>query len=255
MKKRHLFSLVLLLAFTTPDPRPTVYLIGDSTVKNGSGLGQSGMWGWGAFLPDHFDTTRVRIQNRALGGRSSRTFLTEGLWEKVLVALKPGDYVLMQFGHNDGGPLNTGRARASLKGTGDEAQEAVMEATGKPEVVRTYGWYLRRYIQDAKAKGATPVVLSLVPRNVWKDGKIVRADGDYGKWAADVARAENVPFIDLNERVARTYDALGDSVNLKRTYFVEDHTHTNEAGARLNAATVAEGLRALGLKPLTKHLR
>ena len=72
-----------------------------------------------------------------------------------------------------------------------------------------YGWYLRKYISDAKAKGATPIVLSLVPRKIWKDGKIARASNDYAKWAAEAARAEGVAFVDLNDIVARHYEELG----------------------------------------------
>src|SRR5262249_12646280 len=150
------------------------------------------------------------VENRARGGRSSRTYLTEGLWDQILAAMKPGDFVLMQFGHNDGGSLTTGRARASLKGTGDEAEEGGIEAAGEKETVHTYGWYLRKYISDAKTKGATPIVLSPVPRNIWKDDRtVVRAASDYGAWAAAAARAEGAFFIDLNELVARRYEEAG----------------------------------------------
>jgi len=82
---------------------PTLFLIGDSTVRNGDATGSNGQWGWGEPLVNLFDPTRVTIVNRAIGGRSSRTFLTEGRWDKVLSELKPGDFVMMQFGHNDGG--------------------------------------------------------------------------------------------------------------------------------------------------------
>jgi lysophospholipase L1-like esterase len=98
----------LSIAAPPATTRPTLFLIGDSTVRNGSGTGAGGLWGWGAFLGDHFDVTRIRIVNRALGGRSSRTFLTEGLWERVLQEIRPGDFVMIQFGHNDGGPPGTG---------------------------------------------------------------------------------------------------------------------------------------------------
>ncbi|MFV0312807.1 MAG: SGNH/GDSL hydrolase family protein, partial [Dysgonomonas sp.] len=99
-----------------------IFLIGDSTVKNGRGKGDGGQWGWGSFFQQFFDTTRISVENHALGGRSSRTFFTEDLWNKVLPGIRKGDYLFIQFGHNDGGPLNTGRARASLNGTGDESQ-------------------------------------------------------------------------------------------------------------------------------------
>src|SRR5215471_12245876 len=88
------------------DIKPVFYIIGDSTVKNGKGKGDGGLWGWGNFLDGYFDTTRISVRNHALGGRSSRTFITEGHWDVVLSTLKKGDYVILQFGHNDSGPLD-----------------------------------------------------------------------------------------------------------------------------------------------------
>lgn len=229
---------------------PTLWLIGDSTVNNGSGKGADGLWGWGAPLAAHFDKAKIAVVNRARGGRSSRTFLSEGLWEKVAAELKPGDFVLMQFGHNDGGPLAGPKARASLKGNGEESQEVAIEGGDKKEVVHSYGWYLRKYIADAKAKGATPIVLSPIPRNMWKADKVSRASGDYGKWAKEAAEAGGALFIDLNEIVARHYEADGRE-KVQTEFFTEkDHTHTTAAGAKVNASSVAEGIKALKDCPL-----
>lgn len=232
---------------------PTLFLVGDSTVKNGSGAGEGGLWGWGAPIAASFDATKIRVENRALGGRSSRSFLTEGLWEKVLAEMKAGDFVMMQFGHNDGGSLTAGRARASLKGNGDETVSVVIEASGQREVVHSYGWYLRKYIADAKAKGATPIVLSPVPRNMWKAGKVNRASGDYGKWAAEAAQAGGALFIPLNDLVADAYEAEGSEKVGAQYFTVKDHTHTSVAGARLNAAKVIEGVKALKDCPLSTY--
>jgi rhamnogalacturonan acetylesterase len=124
---------------------------------------------------------------------------------------------------------------------------------GHPETVNTYGWYLRKFIREAKAKGATPVVCSMIPRNEWKDGKVIRANQDFGKWAAEVAQQEGVAFIDLNEITARKYDKLGpDEV---KKFFPGDHTHTNAAGAQLNAESVVDGIRATKKLALNKYLR
>ena len=236
------------------NPLPTLWLIGDSTVNNGSGKGDGGLWGWGAPLAGHFDTTKIAVKNRARGGRSSRTFFTEGLWEKVAAELKAGDFVLMQFGHNDGGPLDGPKGRASLKGNGEETQEVAVAGGEKKEVVHSYGWYLRKYITDAKAKGATPIVLSQIPRNMWNDEKVSRASGDYGKWAKEAAAAEGALFIDLNEIVARHYEEVGQE-KVKTEFFTEkDHTHTTAAGAKANAAAVAAGIKALPDCPLAEWL-
>ncbi len=233
---------------------PTLWLIGDSTVNNGSGKGDGGLWGWGAPLAGYFDKATITVTNRARGGRSSRTFFSEGLWEKVMTELKPGDFVLMQFGHNDGGPLDGPKGRASLKGNGEETKEVAIQGGDKTEAVQSYGWYLRKYIADSKAKGATPIVLSQIPRNMWKDEKVVRASGDYGKWAKEAATQGGALFIDLNDIVGQRYEAFGQE-KVKAEFFTEkDHTHTTAAGAKVNAAAVVEGIKGLKECPLASLL-
>ena len=237
----------------TPPTKPRLFLIGDSTVRNGDASGSNGQWGWGEPLMSLFDSTRFTVVNRAMGGRSSRTFLTEGRWDQVLSELRVGDFVMMQFGHNDGGDLFTGtRPRASLKGIGEETQEGIVEMTGKKEVVQTFGWYLRKYIREAKARGAVPIVCSLVPRKIWNDGRIERAAADYGKWAAEAAHAESALFIDLNEIIAARYDALGAAK--VEPLFADAQTHTTAAGAALNADAVIEGLKRLPGNPLGAYM-
>jgi len=234
--------------------RTTLFLIGDSTVKNGQGRGDGGLYGWGQVLEQHFDASKIRVANCARGGRSSRTFLTEGLWAEVLAELEPGDFVLLQFGHNDGGPLDEGRARASLKGVGPESQRITNRTTSKVETVHTYGWYLRKYIDDAQQRGATPIVLSPVPRNLWSEGKVLRADQDYGGWAAQTATAAGAAFVDLNELAARHYEQRGEP-GVREEYFTSaDHTHTTLAGAQANARAVIEGIRGLQGCPLAEFV-
>ncbi|MDB5262086.1 MAG: hypothetical protein JWQ14_1367 [Adhaeribacter sp.] len=236
--------------------KPTLFLIGDSTVKNGKGKGDGGLWGWGDFLPAYFDTTKVAVVNNALGGTSSRTFQAMGLWDKVLANIKPGDFVMMQFGHNDSSPVNdTLRARGTIRSNGEETEEINNLITKKHEVVHSYGWYLRKFISDTKAKGATAIVLSPVPRNTWQAGKSNRNDLDYGKWAAEAAEQGGAYFIPLNKIIADRYEAKGEA-KVKAAYFNNtDHTHTVEAGARLNAALVIQGLKAQKANRLNKFLR
>jgi len=232
------------------DPKlATLFLIGDSTVRNGRGDGANGQWGWGEPLVDYFDAAKINVVNRALGGRSSRTFLTQGQWDRVLEMLKPGDFVMMQFGHNDSSPLDdAARARGTLKGIGDETQEIDNPITKKHEVVHTFGWYLKKFIADARAREATPILCTLIPRKTWVDGKIARNELDYAGWAAEVAGSEKVPLVDLNDIIARRYDALGpDKVE---PLFADPHTHTSRAGAELNAECVIAGLKGLPVNPL-----
>jgi beta-galactosidase len=230
---------------TTAEPgRPTLFLVGDSTVQNAT----AGQLGWGTAIAHYFDASKIRVVNRALGGRSSRTFQTEGLWDQVLKEMTRGDSVLIQFGHNDVGSLNTGRARGSLPGLGEETKDVVMEATGRTETVHTFGWYLRKYVADARAKGATPILCSLVPRNNWTEGRVNRATADYASWTRAVAESTSVALVDLNDAVARQYEALGEA-RVTRDLFYGDRTHTSPGGAQLNALTVVEALRALTGKP------
>lgn len=221
--------------------KPAVYFVGDSTVKNSG----KGLLGWGDPAKDWFDHSKVETYNRALGGRSSRSYIREGLWQNVRDELKPGDLVLIQMGHNDGGPYDKDRARASIDGIGDETKDVVIAETQNPETVRSYGWYLRQYVRETKAAGATPVLCSLVPRNIWKDGKIQRSTGDYAGWAKQVAEAEGVRFIDLNTLIGDEYDKLGESKVSTELFGATDHTHTLESGAKLNASIVAKALKGL----------
>ncbi len=227
------------------DPaRPTLLLIGDSTVRNGGGDGAGGQWGWGDALVGHVDPAKVNLVNRAVGGLSSRTFLTQGHWARALTLLKRGDFVVMQFGHNDSSPVNdTTRARGTLKGLGDETEAIDNQLTKQREVVHTYGWYLRRFIRDAKARGVTPIICSPVPRKIWQDGRIARAAGSYAGWARQAAAAGGAGFIDLNDLVAARYDAMGPAK--VDALFADEHTHTTRAGAELTASIVAGSLRNL----------
>jgi hypothetical protein len=145
--------------------------------------------------------------------------------------------------------------RASIKGNGDESQEVDNPATKQKETVHSYGWYLRKYVADAKAKGATAIVCSPIPRNMWKADKVNRASNDYGKWAAEAAKAGGAYFIDLNEIIARRYESMGEA-KVKADFFGEtDHTHTTPAGARVNAECVVEGLRMLKDVTLAGYLK
>jgi rhamnogalacturonan acetylesterase len=257
---------------------PSLILVGDSTVRNGHGAGSDGLWGWGAPIADLFDPDKINVVNRAIGGLSSHTYISAGHWDSTLELIKPGDFVLIQFGHNDGG-LNLPGATpipdnglppgtippppapgapprrnvgGSLPGIGDETLDVENPRTHVTETVHTFGWYMRKYIADTKAKGATPILCSLVPRKIWVDGKVVRNTSTYRGWTQAVASAEHVGFVDLNEIIARRYDALGEeAVN---PLFGDPHTHTTMAGAVLNAECVVAGLRALPGDPLGKYL-
>ncbi len=260
-KKNNFLLLMAVLLFSSfivinkEEKKPTLFFVGDSTVKNGKGDGSGNMWGWGDLMAPLFDTTKIKVENDALGGTSSRTFLTKGLWDKVLNKIQKGDYVIMQFGHNDGSPLDdTARARGTIKGVSDSAREIFNPITKQQELVHTYGWYLAKFVNDIKTKGATAIICSPIPRNDWKDGKLIRYNGtSYGLWSQQTAESTGAYFIDLNTLIAEVYDVLGpEKVN---PYFPNEHTHTSREGAALNAACVVKGIRQLKKCELEKYLQ
>jgi lysophospholipase L1-like esterase len=236
------------LAFKWPANRnlPTLWILGDSTVRNGDGLGVNGLWGWGDELAPFFDQTKLNISNVAISGISSRTYYTLH-WPLLLPNLRKGDFLLIQFGHNDGGvPEDKSRSRASLPGIGEESKEILNPITGKHEVVHTYGWYMRQIIEEAKKKGTTPIICSPVPRNAWIDQKI--KPDEYGAWSAEVAKLGQVPFVDLHRIIATQYEHMGKQK--VTSLFGDAVVHATLDGAKLNAESLITGLKALSVNPL-----
>lgn len=230
---------------------PVLFTIGDSTVRNNDD-DENGMWGWGSVIANEFNSKKITVENCAMAGRSARTYLDEGRWDKVYNALQPGDFVLIQFGHNDGGDINVGKARGELHGSGAESKVFLMEKTGKYQVVYTFGWYLRKFIMDAQEKGAIPIVLSHTPRNKWKDGQIERNTDSYGKWTREAAEVIGACFIDLNKLSADKLQKMG--AEKAAAFYNKDHTHASLKGARMNACSIAEGLKASDCS-LKKYLK
>lgn len=229
--------------------RAAVFVVGDSTVKN-HGAGE----GWGDYLAPFFDGTRVQVVNWAMGGRSTRSFIEEGRWQKVLAQIKQGDVVLIQFGHNDQRELTT--ERGTIPSIGDESQEVIAGASGLKTTVRTYGWYLRQYGRDARAKGASVILLSPVPRNYWKpDGTFDPVMREHSRLMEQLAEQESLAFYDLNAAVTSIYLALGRQVVTEKYFTVGDSTHTNAAGAAVAAATVVDGLRSLPAAGAAAYLK
>ena len=258
---------------TRTEGKPVVFITGDSTVKNAD-KDENGMWGWGAVANTVFDETKIDIVNAAMAGRSCRSYLNEGRWDKVYNSLKPGDFVLIQFGHNDISPIDKPKYRGAIATAADTCHVYKMQAAkedlskqnvidqklksntqvGSYEVVFSFGWYLKKFIQDVREKGATPILVSLTPRNEWPNGKIERRNDTYGKWYREVAEATGVEFVDLHNITADFLDKKCGKKEKAMKYFNHDHTHTSLLGAKTNAQSVAKGLRANN-SPLAKYLK
>jgi lysophospholipase L1-like esterase len=248
-------GLLSAVAPDTPAPppapagKPALYVVGDSTANSPAPI-----QGWGTPFGTYFDPAKVTVLNKARGGRSSRSYVHEGLWDAVAKDLKPGDFVLLQFGHNDGGTPSAARAgdRPSLPGLGEETKDFPNPA-GQTETVHTFGFYMRKMIADTKARGATIIVLSCTVRNMWSNGKADHGPGSFGPWAAEVAKSQSVPFLDLSSLTADKYDLLGQE-KVAAYYGPTDKTHSTPAGADYNAASVVSGLKALKDSPFVALL-
>ena len=258
---------------TRTEGKPVVFITGDSTVKNND-KDPDGMWGWGAVANTVFDETKIDIVNAAMAGRSCRSYLNEGRWDRVYNSLQPGDFVLIQFGHNDISPIDKPKYRGAIATAKDTCHVYKMQAAkedlskqnvidqrlksntqvGSYEVVYSFGWYLKKFIQDVREKGATPILVSLTPRNEWPNGKIERRNDTYGKWYREVAEETGCEFVDLHNITADFLDKKCGKKEKAMKYFNHDHTHTSLLGAKTNAQSVAKGLRQNN-SPLAKYLK
>ena len=249
--------------------KPCVFFTGDSTVKNFDNE-DDGMWGWASQASTVFDESKITLINAARAGRSTRSFIREGLWDRVYKSLRPGDFVTIQFGHNDICPITDAKARGVIPGAKDTLHVFKMD-DGAYEVVYSFGWYLKKMIDDTREKGATPILVSLTPRNEWPNGRIERRDDSYGKWYREVVEETGVEFIDMHNISADALDKMFAVKKLPKNkekaklkverikqkagvYFKKDHTHASKIGAQLNAQSFAKGLRQNG-SPLAEYLR
>jgi lysophospholipase L1-like esterase len=228
---------------------PTLYVVGDSTANSNAPLR-----GWGSEVGAFFDPAKINVINRAIGGRSSRTFITEGRWDRVLAELKPGDFVMVQFGHNDNGNYldPAAKGRPSIRGEGEDTAQAVKSDLVTMETIHTYGWYMRKYAADAKAKRVTVFLLGMVPHKDWVGGHIKRDEQNtFVKWTKDAAQTEGAQFIDTNTIIAKGLEKLGPAE--VDTMFGDARTHSTPKGAHYNAAAVVAGLKGLNPDPLGKY--
>lgn len=232
MWKTPLFSLILFVAVCTSckDETPTLYIAGDSTAQSYD-LSKTTMCGWGQMLSLFTDGT-LPIENRAKAGRSTKSFRAEGLWDALLNDLKSGDWVAIQFGHND--------------------------TTNKPDRYSSpddFRKNLISFIEEVRAGKANPILLTPLVMRTFQDGNLIDDRlKTYPSVIREVAAAYQVPLIDVNLATRDLILEKGDEAS-KSLYVENDDTHLNEEGAREVAGIVAEGIKALRLKGLYKHFK
>jgi lysophospholipase L1-like esterase len=239
-----LFLLLVASTFAPAKEPVTVFLAGDSTMAS-KRPEKRPETGWGEFLGRHFDDARVRVDNHAQNGRSTRTFIAEGRWQAILDKLRAGDYVFIQFGHND------------------SSKEKLDRYTPPAD----YRANLERLVADVRAKKATPVLLTPVMRRRFDQSGVVQdSHGEYPDLVRRVAAERRVALIDMHrksEAVLARYGveeskklflqlAAGEHANYPQG--VNDNTHFSPLGAEVMAALAADGIRERKLG-LAKFLR
>lgn len=242
--KRTLTLLAALLVTLVASAQITIFVCGDSTAATKDITKGSPERGWGHMLQPFFDPAEVVVENHAVNGRSTKSFVTLGHWQKVEERMKPGDYVFIEFGHNDTKESDTTRFTT-------------------PE---QYGKNLLRYIEIIRSKGATPVLLTQVCRRWWKQGELADSHGEYLKECHRVAQESGVLFIDAEKLTRDWLTPLGDEGSQK--YFMNlpagkypshpegknDNTHFTVPGARIVARMICQEIERV-IPTLGKHIR
>ncbi|KAL4796295.1 SGNH hydrolase-type esterase domain-containing protein [Aspergillus venezuelensis] len=195
----------------------TIYLAGDSTMASSTP-------GWGDYITD---SVSIEVSNQAIGGRSARSYTREGRFDAIAEVLQSGDYVVIEFGHNDGGSLSDDNGRTDCPGSGDETCETVYD--GVAETVLTFPAYLENAAALFIEKGANVLISSQTPNNPWETGEFAYSPNRFVEYAQLAAENAGVEYVDHGAYTAAIFESLGlDTVN---SFYPEDHTHTNEAGS------------------------
>ena len=238
--KKALFILLslALLSFTLYQKADvTIYMIGDSTMAN-KPLNDNPERGWGQLFPKCFNE-KVKIENHACNGRSTKSFINEGRWDSISMKLKKGDYVFIQFGHND---------------------EKIADTTRYAEPHTTYKKNLERFVTECREKGAIPILLTPLMRRRFDDqGNVIDTHGEYPDVVREVAKQQHVLFIDMHkksEKLIKEYGVEGSKalfLDIKPGVYKSlpkgrtDDTHSSELGATKNAQLAMEGIKELGI--------
>lgn len=238
--KKFFFSLFLLIPMLVQ--AETVYMAGDSTMAF-KPVKDHPETGWGMPFSLFFDES-VKVENRAMNGRSTRTFIEEGRWDSIEKSLQPGDFVIIQFGHND-------------------ESEQKKDRYTTPEA---YKANLARFIRETRAKGATPLLMSPITRRYFNEDGTIKHTHPYSPLSREVAKQEKVDFIDMDTITREHFQQQGDENSTLRFLQippnthpnypngVRDNTHLNQLGAREVAQLALKEMKKMD-HPLAKKIR
>ena len=227
MKKTCLYLLLVTIAVIVCSfhKQPvTLFMIGDSTMANKDISGAKAdnqERGWGQMLQQFFDSTKVVVDNHAVNGRSSKSFIDEGRWDVVLQRMKPGDYLIIQFGHNDENP----------------------KADRHTDPGTTFDANLKRFIQEARDKGATPILMNSIVRRKFSSDTLIDTHGEYISAPRRVAKETKCLFVDAAQLTHDFIQPMGPEDSKKLFCWLpagkyktapkgrQDDTHLNIYGA------------------------
>lgn len=240
---RYIFLLMLCLVGFQPKQTVNIYMVGDSTMANKKPENEPER-GWGQMLPEFFSAD-VKIHNHAQNGRSTKSFIGEGRWKVVLDSLKPGDYVIIQFGHND----------------------QKLDSARHTDPYTSFKANLEKYVNETRAKGAFPVLCtSIVRRKFDEQGKLIDTHGEYISVTRLVAKEMNVPLLDLQKRTEELVTTYGPEKSKKLYVYTQpgefpnrpegakDDTHLCVKGAMEIAGMAVSDMDSLKL-PLMIYLK
>ena len=235
MQPKFFFLILIFIELSyiySADKTITIFVVGDSTAANKDTSGGKVERGWGQMFQNYFNKNFVVVDNHALNGRSSKSFIDEGHWAEVTKLIQKGDYVLIQFGHND-----------------EKDSEALHTDPGS-----TFDAYLTKYATETQKLGGIPVLLSPVVRRNWKNGVLTDTHGEYRKVAKSVADTLKINYIDANVITEKLESDLGEEGSKKLHMIYEpgeepslpngssDNTHYNIYGATTVAKLLSEAL-------------
>ena len=233
--------MACMAACTARVQKPTLFLAGDSTMADKDELEASPERGWGQVFPTFLDTSRICVQNHARNGRSTKSFINEGRWDTLAARIKPGDFVIIQFGHNDQ-KLN------------DSTRYSDLDA---------YKANLTRMVNDVRQRQAQPVLATSVVRRAFTDGgQCQNTLEGYPEAMRQTAAGLNVPLLDMNQMSAQWLEQTGEEASKNYYMHVQpgtwskfpdgkvDDTHFNEAGALVMAGMAAQAIRDAGITAL-----